>query len=121
MSNSKSPNESFFPADPVSEELLKSIPKKVYNWLDGMGTDMTQTGTYHELSWDFSEETSWLAYSGSEFDPITFWWEGDAHNPSSLCTDSKFFECVTDHIEFFTQLEEDIYSTLELFEEERDR
>lgn len=119
--NSKSSIDSFFPQDPVSEELLKSIPKKVYNWLDGLGEDLTCPGSYQTLSWEFNvDDTSHISVD-VDGDAITLWWEGDAHNTSSLCSNSRKLEDIPNNIEFFTQLEEEFYSTLESFEEERDR
>ena len=120
--NSKSSLDTFFPIDPVSEELLKSIPKKVYFWLEGLGVDMTEPGLYHKLNWHFTEDTSSISYGDhTEEQFTTLWWEGTVDNPTNLCGSDKQLERIIDNMDFFTQLEEDIYSTLELFEEERDR
>lgn len=122
MTNSKSSLDTFFPRDPVSEELLKSIPKKVYYWLEGLGTDMREPGLYHGLKWHFTEDTSSICFGDHDAEEIlTLWWEGTVDNPTNLCGSDARLEHIIDNMDFFTQLEEDIYSELELFEEERDR
>lgn len=120
---SYTPLHVYAPRDTVSEELLKSIPKKVYFWVESLVPEITEKNGYGNLTWHFNDETSTIIL-GDQDDPenyLQLWWEGDASNPINLCGSDQRLENITDNIDFFSQLEEDIYSELEDFEEERDR
>jgi len=121
MELSYTPSEVYSPNDTVSEELLKSIPKKVHFWLQGLLAEMTEPGGYGMLRWNFTDEVSTIAYGESDDSVFQLWWEGDSHNPIGLCGNDKRFESIIDNMDFFTLLEENIYSELESLEEERDR
>lgn len=120
---SYTPLHVYAPLDSISEELLKSIPKKVYFWLEGLVPEITEKDGYGNLTWHFTEETSTIILGDQDDDENYFqiWWEGDAANPINLCGSDKRLENIVDNMDFFTKLEEDIYSELEDFEEERDR
>ena len=117
-----SAHKGYFPADTVSAELLKSIPKKVYHWLEGILPEMTEPGEFQELKWNLTEDQNTLIFGEEDtLEYCVIWWEGSADEPMNLCTSSPLLESVIDNLDFFTQLEENIYSTLESFEEEDER
>jgi hypothetical protein len=122
--NSKSSIDSFFPEDTVSEELLKSVPKKVYFWIQGLVADVEEPGCYNKLSWHFVPDgTSTISYGEQDVDDdfCAIWWEGMPDNPKGLCGSDKRIQSIVSNMDFFTLFEENVFTTLETFEEEHDR
>jgi hypothetical protein len=120
---SYTPLHVYAPKDTVSEELLKSIPKKVYFWVQSLVDDIEQRDCFGNLTWHFNDETSTIILGDQDDSEnyVQIWWEGDAYNPINLCGSDERFEHIIDNMDFFSQLEENIYAELEDFEEELDK
>ena len=111
-------SESYVPKDSFSEEMLKSIPKKIFSWLDSTGHFELEGHTAEEedqvVRWSFGEDTSsiiWSAAEGEEF--FQMWWEGDALNATDIKISNPQFANITKNLDKFAQLEEQIYMTVE--------
>lgn len=116
------PNTTYLAADSLSEELLRSIPKKVYLWLDELPevTDR-EVGQHGNLKWDFSSETGTIQYGDPDCDDdlyIQIWWEGEPIDPENIRTSSENLENISHNMDFFVKVEESIYAELESLQTE---
>lgn len=104
---------------PLSQQLASSIPRKVYSWLESLGEDLSRPGCFGWLDWDFSIESGKLTLDRSfwEEESLVLTWEGDALNAINIaCSDSRI-EDVGLNLEWFTELEEQIYNELQIYNE----
>lgn len=110
------PNTTYIPTDALSEELLKSVPSKVYTWLDNLATVIDrEIGEHGALKWDFSSETGTIQYGQPDADElyVQFWWEGEPTDAENIRTSTSNLEDVSRNMDFFVRVEESIYGELE--------
>lgn len=104
----------FCPHDDLSQSLLKSIPKKIFYWLSNLGEDLSQEGTHGPLTWNFSPEDGQVTYCDLVEDlAITISWVGSPLEIQEIHGNDPRFCEIVNHLEWFTQVEQKIYSTLE--------
>ena len=118
------PTEGYYPQDSLSTELLKSIPKKVFVWLENLGVDLTEPGQDGWLRWTFDEANNngTIIYYDPIIDDLTqIWFDGSALDPTAICGSDERFTDIQSNLTFFAEVERKIYAELELMQEEYDR
>lgn len=114
------PNTTYLAADSLSEELLKSIPNKVFSWLDNLSSSADrEIGEHGNLKWDFSSETNTIQYGEPNGDElyVQFWWEGGPTEPENIRSSSENLEDISRNMDVFVRIEESIYGELESLQE----
>jgi hypothetical protein len=113
------PNTTYSPINEISENLLNSIPKKVYAWLDRLEIEDRHAGQVGDLMWDFTSDVQSICYGTPDSGSIhvQLWWEGDPLEPYNIRTNSIMLEDIPANIEFFTAAEALIYGAMEELEE----
>jgi hypothetical protein len=104
----------FSPHDDLSQTLLKSIPKKVFYWLNNLGEDLSQEGQYGPLKWNFSPECGEIThYDINDDSMISISWVGSTLEIQEIQGNDPRFCEIINHLEWFTRVEQLVYGTLE--------
>ena len=120
--NELSYSDAFNVEDSFSEEMLKSIPKKIFSWLDNAG-QLEMEGSTAELvgqvvSWEFQGDEIGGSLSWENVDTgeaFKMWWEGNPLEATQILVSDHKFTNISKNLEVFTHLEEQIYTTIEHF------
>jgi hypothetical protein len=105
----------FTPQDELSSTLMKSIPRKVFHWLNRLEQDLAELGSYKGLAWKFSLDCGKLSYCGDVV--ISLSWSGHVDSISEIQGSDERFCDITNNLDWFAQLEKDIYDALAEYEE----
>lgn len=104
----------FTPQDELSTSLMKSIPRKVFHWLQRLEYDFAQSGSCGELSWKISPDCGKLTISKDA--TVSISWSGHADTPTDIQgSDSRFCD-ISNNLDWFTQVEKNIYDELDAHE-----
>ena len=116
------PFEGHHPTDKFSIELLKSVPKKVFAWLENLGEDLSRAGQHGLLKWNFDTDAGTIIYFDEEQDDyVQLWFTGSTVDPKTICGSDPRFIDIRNNLAFFAEAEKKIYSELELMQEEYDK
>ena len=109
----------FFAKDPISNNLLASIPIKVKRWLEQIPTvkdrhDFLTDGEFNGLRWLFTAQKYTIEFSDDHTGEFaTIEWARKKDGAISIGGDQEWFEDVTSNMDKFIALEKQIYDTLE--------
>ena len=115
-------SDAFNVEDSFSEEMLKSIPKKIFTWLDNTG-QLEMEGSTSELvgqivTWEFQGDENGGSLSWENIDTgeaFKMWWEGNPIDATHILVSDRKLTNISKNLEAFTHLEEQIYTTIEHF------
>lgn len=104
---------------PLSLQLLGSIPKKVYSWLESLGEDLSRPDGYGLLSWEFFPEGGRLVLDQTDFGapPIEIRWDGEATAVQSIRGTDPRFAFIDYNLEWFAEIESRIYDQIEALQD----
>jgi hypothetical protein len=107
---------STFTLTPLGQQLLHSIPRKVYLWLLNLGVDLSAPGAVGRLCWRFNEaaKAATITYNPVGEATVTLTWNMDLSDPTGTTLVSASLEGrLEDNLSWFIALERGIYAELE--------
>ena len=104
----------FSPNDDISSMLLKSIPRKAFQWLTQLQQDTSVRGQFDGLSWNFSESCGTLSYTGTDLS-LSISWDGHPDDIQSISGSDDRCCDIANNLEWFTNIEVAIYSVMTKF------
>lgn len=119
-------NQIFAPQNAFSENLLKSIPRKVFFWLGQLPLSDEQRlqGSFNGLEWKFGKterSTSFIRFhdvstTTMEMQTVEILWNGKQPEIKRVRGNQSYFEKIDMNLTLFTELEMEIYGTLSDYE-----
>ena len=102
--------EFYTPKQGFDEQLLSSVPKKVYEWVMSHGIDPDEIANIGEVKWSKGEDTSRIIFRSSVIE-----WTGAVMEPTSIRTNVKQFAEASKNLSSFVAFEKEIYGEVEEF------
>ena len=107
----------YFPQDPFSEMLLKSIITKTALWLHNLQQE--PVGEYGLLEWNLNKQGGAITFGiFDEPNYICIAWAGTAAEPISPASTDQRIEFASINLQFVTDIEKNIYDALAAFEKD---
>jgi hypothetical protein len=104
----------FSPKPGFDEQLLSSIPKKIFEWLMSYGVDPVETVNIGPIIWSEDADVSRILFRNTV---IT--WSGKVMEPTSISTNVELFAEASKNLSAFVTYEKQIYEEVEQFIERR--
>lgn len=115
------PDQVFYPVESFSAGLLRSIPKKVHEWLLRLGVRDDVAGEAHGVRWNFSVDGGTIIYgSDGDSDFIQIWWESIPSTAAFICCTDERCLNLKHNLPWFVTVEQNIYGALQTLEDSMD-
>lgn len=100
----------FTPKPGFDEQLLSSVPKKIFEWLMSYGLDPVAVTNIGPISWVEDGTASRLLFRN-----VAITWTGKVMEPQLIATNVALFANASKHLAAFVTFEKEIYQEVEQF------
>jgi len=121
---SEFPDIEGYPLDPIPVEdafsatMVKTIPRKIAEWLARLEQDLTVPFSFGKIYFKLFPEGGSLEYgSVLDDDLICIWWSGRVSEIEGISVNRDYLCTVRENLGEFVSAEQAIYGVMELFEE----
>lgn len=102
--------EFYAPNRGFDEQLLSSVPKKIYEWVMSYGIDPNEVTNIGEVKWVKNDDSFMIIFRN-----IVIVWTGTAMDHSLVTTNVKLFAEASKNLQAFVAFEKEIYGEVEQF------
>lgn len=115
------PMTHYAPINQLSKQLLHSIVKKVFLWVQYLGLD-TANGSYEGLTWHFPMDGDcYLDADLGNGNVFHIEWDRNLVKPTKITGNHKNVLDIPNHLDWFVDIEKTIYDTMEKLAAEIDQ
>ena len=118
------PDVEGYPLDPIPVEdafsatMVKTIPRKIAEWLARLEQDLTVPFSFGKIYFKLFPDGGLFEYgSALNDDLICIWWSGKVSEIEGISVNRDYLCTVRENLDKFVSAEQAIYSVMELFEE----